>query len=224
LVLLLGDSHAGAISDGLFAAGEALGVKVTGFFGYGCPIASGFEVTTKEICESSVRFSMALASELKPDMIIIANSYVTYLTGEQPADLVVGGSAELEIPTNISENSEVLIDALESKVRELSAGTSKVVIFHEVPFAIMPGTRTESEMWAYNRIRDLINAEIRSRFSKDDGVVVVDASAELCGSSPTCAIDHDGILQYWHKTHLNRHGSLRLISFWVEKLTEGLGL
>jgi len=224
LVLLLGDSHAGAISDGLFAAGEALGVKVTGFFGYGCPIASGFDVTTKEICESSVRFSMALASELKPDMIIIANSYVTYLTGEQPADLVVGGSAELEIPTKISDNSVALIDALESKVRELSAGTSKVVILHEVPFAIMPGTRTESEMWAYNRIRDLINAEIRSRFAEDDGIIVVDASAELCGSSPTCAIDHDGILQYWHKTHLNKHGSLRLTSFWVKKLTEGLGL
>jgi hypothetical protein len=79
-------------------------------------------------------------------------------------------------------------------------------------------------MWTHNKIRDLISAEIKSRFAKDDGIVVIDASAELCGSSPTCAIDQDGILQYWHKTHLSKHGSLRLTSFWVEKLTEGLGL
>jgi peptidoglycan/LPS O-acetylase OafA/YrhL len=222
-VLLLGDSHAGAISDGLFAAGEKVGVRVTGFFGYGCPIASGFGVSTKEICESSVRFSMALASELKPDMIIIANSYVTYLTGEQPADLVVGDSQDVAIPANLIENSVVLINALESKVRELLVGTSKVVILHEVPFAIMPGTKTVSEMWAHNKIQDLVSAEIESRFADGDGVAVVDVATTLCGSSPTCAIDNDGVLQYWHKTHLNRHGSLRLTLFWVEKLTEGLG-
>ena len=222
-VLLLGDSHAGAVSDGLFAAGDEIGVRVTGFFGYGCPIASGFEVNTKEICDSSVEFSLSLARELKPDVIVIANSYVTYLTGEQPANTVIGVSDDAPLPSNIISNSATLIDALEAKVRDLSGIAHTVVVLKEVPFAIMPGTKTQDEMWAHNKIREFVNGELARRIPGIKGAQVIDASSALCGSSPTCAFDRDGVLQYWHKTHLNRHGSLRLTSFWVEELNQVLG-
>ena len=221
MVLLIGDSHAGAVSDGLFAAGDVLGYGVTGFFGYGCPIADGFQVSTKELCESSVRYSMGLVRDLRPKVVVIANSYVTYLTGEQPADIILGDSKE-GIPSNLLRNSYILLDALESRVREIVAGGSKVIILEEVPFAVMPATNTEEEMWAHNRLRKVVSQELRSRFNSLNNVEVVDASGELCGSSPTCALDRTGTLQYWHKTHLNRYGSLRLIPFWSRILSEVL--
>lgn len=217
-VLLLGDSHAGAVGDGLFAAGEELGVKVTGFFGFGCPIADGFGVTTREICDSSIRFSMNLAHQLKPDLVVIANSYVTYLTGEQPADELFPGLTIDQIDSGLNENIHALVSALQRRVEELSAIGAHVVILEEVPFAIMPNTRTEKEMWVHNQLREAVSREIRSRFDGAVGVSVVDASMELCGLSPTCAVDREGRLQYWHKTHLNKYGSLRLTSFWVDVL------
>ncbi len=218
-ILLIGDSHAGAVSDGIFAAGDDLGYGVTGFFGYGCPIADGFHVNTKELCDSSVHFSMGLIRDLRPEVVVIANSYVTYLTGEQPADLILGDSEE-EVPSDILRNSHILLDALESRVREIVAGGSKAIILKEVPFAVMPATNTEDEMWAHNRLRDIVNEELHRRFEGSNKVEIVDASEELCGSSPTCALDRIGTLQYWHKTHLNRYGSLRLVPFWSRVLSE----
>jgi hypothetical protein len=107
-------------------------------------------------------------------------------------------------------------------VREIVAGGSKVIILEEVPFAVMPATNTEEEMWAHNRLRKVVSQELRSRFNSLNNVEVVDASEQLCGSSPTCALDRTGKLQYWHKTHLNRYGSLRLIPFWSRILSEVL--
>jgi peptidoglycan/LPS O-acetylase OafA/YrhL len=213
-VLLLGDSHAASVGDGLFAAGEELGIRVTGFYVNGCPIADGFSMERDAICALSVSFRMALVRQLKPDIVVIANSYVTYLTGELPADLIVGNSADIEIPSNLRSNSVALVGALQSRVDEIVRGGSRVVILEEVPFAVMPRTDSTDEMWAHNRLRDVVNVELHQRFYENGAIDLVDASTALCGSSPSCALDRDGQLQYWHKTHLNRVGSLRLTSFW----------
>jgi hypothetical protein len=164
---------------------------------------------------------MRLVRDLRPKVVVIANSYVTYLTGEQPADLILGDSEE-EVPSDLLRNSHVLLDALESRVREIVAGGSKAIILEEVPFAVMPATNTEDEMWAHNRLRKIVNEELHRRFEGSNKVEIVDASEELCGSSPTCALDRIGTLQYWHKTHLNRYGSLRLVPFWSRILSEVL--
>ena len=118
-----------------------------------------------------------------------------------------------------SSNTVALVSALQSRVNEVVSGGSRVIILEEVPFAVMPGKDSTDEMWAHNRLRDVVNDELRQRFSENGAVDVVDASTALCGSSPTCALDRDGQLQYWHKTHLNRLGSLRLTSFWAGVLT-----
>ena len=221
-VLLIGDSHAGAVSDGLLAAGEEMELKVTGFFGFGCPIADGFNATTKGICESYVPYSMNLAQQLKPDVVVIAHTYVTYLTGEQPADVVYPTVTSGQIPADLSDKSVTLVRALRERVIELSKLKMKVIVLAEVPFAVMPDTRTEQEMWAHNRIREIVTGDITTRLENVDGVTIVDASHALCGVSPTCAVDRDGRLQYWHKTHLNRHGSLRLTAFWIDALNDAL--
>ena len=217
-VLLLGDSHAGAVSDGLFAAGDLLGLKVTGFFGYGCPLADTFNVTTHEICESSLRYSLNLVDQLQPRIVVVANSYVTYLTSEQPANDVFS-DADLDFRSpGLGQTSAELVSQVVEKISQFRESGSKVLVLAEVPVAIMPGTKTEPEMRVHERIRGFVMDELAGAVKGNRGVTFVDASEALCGSSPTCALDRDGKLQYWHKTHLNRHGSLRLTGFWVERL------
>ena len=184
-------------------------------FRSGCPIADGFGLEHDGICASLLDFRMTLVRQLKPDVVVIANSYVTYLTGDEPADLIMGNSEDVEIPSKLRSNSIALVGALQSRVNEILSWGSRVIILEEVPFAVMPGTDSKNEMWAHNRIRGMVNDELRQLFSGNGDVDLVDASTALCGSSPTCALNRDGQLQYWHKTHLNRLGSLRLTSFWA---------
>lgn len=217
-VLLLGDSHAGAVSDGLFAASDYLGLKATGFFGYGCPLAATFTVTNREICESSLRYSLNLVDQLRPRVVVVANSYVTYLTGEQPANEVFVSGEEEYLSAELGQTRDELVRQVHENVARILDSDSDVLVLSEVPFAVMPGTNTSDELWVHEAIRKFTMEALARAVQSTPNVKLVDAAKYLCGSSPTCALDQGGRLQYWHKTHLNRYGSLRLTGFWVEEL------
>lgn len=221
-VLILGDSHAAAIGDGLFMAGTQLGVEVIGYFEYGCPIIDGYTVQRIEDCEKSIQRSLELVGKLKPDVVVLAQSYTAYATFEQEATTVIDPDMDVPVPATTSARISHLITDATVRIRQLVEFGTRVVVVREVPFAVMPGTDTAMEFKAHSRLLSLINQELDRKVMWIGNVLLLDLTDYICPVDPPCALDSDGRLLYWHKTHLNRRGSERLVPVWTKLLMSQL--
>ena len=215
-VLLLGDSHAAALGDGLFLAGSQSDFGVTGFFEYGCPLIDGYTVQRIEDCVSSIRRSLEIVSEIRPEFVVLAQSYSAYVTYEQEATTVISADRDSPISAATKSRTQRLVADAGLRLRQLVDLGTKVLLVREVPFAIMPGTSTAIEFDAHSRLLELINEELNNQVASLPGVTLVDLAESICPIEPPCALDSEGRLLYWHKTHLNRRGSERLIPVWTE--------
>ena len=221
-VLILGDSHAAAIGDGLFMAGIQLGVEVWGYFEYGCPIIDGYTAHRIKDCEKSIQRSFELVDQLKPDVVVLAQSYTAYATFEQEATTVIDPNVGVPVPTTTSARVGHLIAGATVRIKQLVEIGTRAVVVREVPFAVMPGTDTAIEFKAHSRLLSLINQELDRQVVSIRNVSLVDPTDYVCPVDPPCALDSDGRLLYWHKTHLNRRGSERLVPFWSKLLVSQL--
>jgi peptidoglycan/LPS O-acetylase OafA/YrhL len=223
-ILVIGDSHAAAIGDGLFVAAQNLGVGAVGFFEYGCPFIDGYTVQRIEDCVLSIDRSIELIHQLKPKVVVIAQSYSAYLTLEQPATTRVSPNANIAISADVSKEANRLVRSFELRLREILDGSRTVVILEEVPFAVMPGTRTADEFLSHMRLLEVVNGDLIGRFRGLKDVRLVNVNNVICPNDPPCALDEGGKLLYWHKTHLNRNGSLRLTRFWEDLIRREVGV
>ncbi len=221
-VLLLGDSHAAAIGDGLFEAGQELGEGVFSFFEYGCPLIDDYTVQRIEDCRTSIVRSLELVEESNPRVVIIAQSYSAYLTSEQTATSIISPDSTVKFSEKVKSEIQLLIKKFEARLNQIGNSSTTVVILEEVPFAVMPGTRTFEEFKSHTRLLAEVNKQLNQVFSNSNRVKIVNVDNQLCKNDPPCAVDEFGKLQYWHKTHLNRTGSLRLSDFWADLLRSEL--
>lgn len=219
-ILLLGDSHAAALGDGLILAGDELGMSVMGFFEYGCPFIDGYAAQRIDDCVKSIEKSTALVREWKPDIVVIAQSYSAYATFEQEATSIVDVDPGIPFSQEVRTRVFGLVSDALVKIKELTEMGTKTILVREVPFAIMPGTSTKEEFLAHSRLLDLVNEEIDRQLIPNPRLTVLDPTSDVCPIGPPCALDNEGHLLYWHKTHLNRRGSERLKSFWIRSLEE----
>jgi hypothetical protein len=218
-VMLLGDSHADAASDGLFAAGKLIDKKIFGWNMPGCPLIEGYHVNHANICEYANGFTQGAVKHYRPEVLVIVDSFVTYLTGEQPADSV---SKELQrgvVSDTFKVSVSKIVDGLSSLVDGKKPFVGHVVIMQEVPFGVMPGTTGLGECPAHELLRRAVADEINSKFKDDPKVTIFDPSAYLYKDADPCLAEGlaDGL--YWHKTHLNKAGSLKLVDGWKEVLS-----
>ena len=221
-VLILGDSHAAAIGDGLFTAGTQLEVEIWGYFEYGCPIIDGYTAQRIEDCEKSIQRSFELVGQLKPDVVVLAQSYTAYVTSDQEATTVIDPNEDVPVPTTTSARVGHLIADATIRIKQLVEFGTRVVVVREVPFAVMPGTDTAMEFQAHSRLLSLINQELDRKVMSIGKVSLVDLTSYVCPVDPPCALDSGGRLLYWHKTHLSRRGSERLVPFWSKLLVSQL--
>ena len=218
-VMLLGDSHADAASDGLFAAGKLIDKKVFGWSKPGCPMIAGYRLTSAEYCESADLFNHGAVQHYSPELLVIVDSFVTYLTGEEPADSVNKELQEGVITDAFKLEVRKIVDALASLVNGKKPFVGHVVIMQEVPFGVMPGTTGLGECPAHELLRRAVADEINSKFKDDPKVTIFDPSEYLFKGADPCMADGlaDGL--YWHKTHLNKAGSLKLVDGWKKVLS-----
>jgi hypothetical protein len=68
-------------------------------------------------------------------------------------------------------------------------------------------------------LRRAVADEINSKFKDDPKVTIFDPTAYLYKDADPCLAEGlaDGL--YWHKTHLNKAGSLKLVDGWKEVLS-----
>ena len=218
-IMLLGDSHADAASDGLFAAGRLINKQVFGWNMPGCPLIEGYRVNSANFCESAGWFTQGAVKQYRPGVLVIVDSFVTYLTGEEPADSVSKELQEGVVTDVFKIEIRKIVDALATLVDGKKPFVGHIVIMQEVPFAVMPGTTGLGECPAHELLRHAVADEINSKYKDDPKVTIFDPSEYLFKDVDPCSAEGlaDGL--YWHKTHLNKAGSLKLVDGWKKVLS-----
>ena len=218
-IMLLGDSHADAASDGLFAAGRLINKQVFGWNMPGCPLIEGYRVNSANFCESAGWFTQGAVKQYRPGVLVIVDSFVTYLTGEEPADSVSKELQEGVVTDVFKIEIRKIVDALATLVDGKKPFVGHIVIMQEVPFAVMPGTTGLGECPAHELLRHAVADEINSKYKDDPKVTIFDPSEYLFKGLDPCSAEGlaDGL--YWHKTHLNKAGSLKLVDGWKKVLS-----
>ena len=127
------------------------------------------------------------------------------------------------IASDVNEDVKKMLQSFELRLRQILNSSRQVLILEEVPFAVMPGTRTSNEFRSHMRLIEVVNAELLSGLHGAKEVRIINVNSFLCPDGPPCALDEGGKLLYWHKTHLNRNGSLRLSRFWEDVIRDAVG-
>ncbi len=238
LVVLLGDSQAQSAADGLFQAGVELGVRVIGFQADGCPMSARSTVKESEWCPDVQNAYVGSILRFNPDVVVIVNRYDQYVVegiNNGPNDLRVP-YANGNLPTSQEEQLKSVVESLSEEVAAVRNLGPKVIVLLETPTVLMPEPNLLSKMFKsvrsaelnqaleWNRVRDEIAAELRTKLSGMDGVQIIDPGSYLCEEYPKCSAVSGGLITHWEKQHLNRIGSLQLTPFWKEAIGSLFGV
>lgn len=236
LVLVVGDSQVQSAADGLFEAGRQLGVRVMGFGAGGCPMQSRSALKYSSWCPAVQEMYLNAVSQWKPDLVVFANRYDDYV--------VLGGVegsedrvpfADGALPSGRDEQIDSIIQSVSERVSAVEQLHTKVAILIETPNVLYPAQSVITRYFSVLRKvqfadiedRNLVRSKIIALITHDkslQNVVFVDPTDTLCPSVNNCSIVLDGELAFWNPQHMNRIGSLKLVSLWKTTLFAELGL
>ena len=219
-VLVLGDSQAYAIADGVINAASALGYRTVVSSRTGCPFlgreSSG---TNDNPCRPWQKAALAYALSSQPDAVIIANRSAGYVHPEwgwRTAATDSGGAA-----TSVKQAAELWEQGIEDVVAPLREAGIPVIIIAAVPempeftdqrslFSQAFGSRAY-EVPRKQSVQDrapALDAE-EAVAARHPGTFVFDPIPVLCPTE-ICSSAVDGVLRYQDETHLTVDGSLLL--------------
>ena len=217
--LLLGDSHADALADGVLLAAESKGVPLGVWTRSGTPVVGRLEWQTglHDLVERS-----------RPTAVIIAQRS----TGRLDTDQM--GRWTDALPADERVRQELWLRELGASVeRFLELGTDVIWVasvpeFEQVrggtalgPTVLRPGGTglTLSQEELIDQRRSIVLEELRVLEARD-GVTVVDPAELLC--DPDCRTIHGGTLLYRDSNHLSTLGSRFLASLFEEAMSDSL--
>ena len=226
-VLLIGDSQAGSISDGVKAASESLGINFAVWYNDGCPVFPR-PTLERDDCEPFLNALPDLIQRLSPSVIIVANKSTLYTTaGAQRGGLTIP-KQDGQLPKTYSESIQMWIQGLETQFRsDLFLGT-KVILAQQVPTSkpISPTliNRNQTDYsFGINSDQDrnqLIKNE-KSALSEFKNVTILDPADSICPKG-SCIVVENGQSLYSDEFHLSPAGSLRLQNQLASALKETL--
>jgi peptidoglycan/LPS O-acetylase OafA/YrhL len=215
-VLLVGDSQAMSLSDGLIAANGSLGLatEVTSYSQ--CPFTSPGRVAFdygNEGCDDWQAAALAYALKSSPELVVIANRpYVNGMTGGTTL-LDAGG----RVPGDSEASVAAWIDAMEGVVDPLLSAGVAVLIVEPVPEASYDVPPTG--MLHLGRARSTLGEALAARqvpreadqmvVQGNPGVRLFDPVPLLCDDR-VCPDVVEGEFLYADPRHLSVAGSLRL--------------
>lgn len=217
-VLVLGDSHANALSEGVLAATEPLGVTLGVWTVGGLPPLGD---------APRVQDLAALIEATRPRVVILAAKSASYLSPTMldrwlvdPDRALAGGRTP----------EELWGEALERTVLDVRSRGAEVIWVQTVPeFPDGVGARGPTLLLRDRGLRT-VSPEVlalqrgsvhdieRRVLAAIDGVVTIDPAPWLC--APECRNGDAGVFHYHDSNHLNRIGSLRLADAFAVALHE----
>jgi peptidoglycan/LPS O-acetylase OafA/YrhL len=219
-VLLVGDSQAYALADGVIAAAERLGLDTIVTSHTGCPFLGRESSGVHNYpCRAWQREIVEYALAEHPAAVVIANRSAGYVHPEwewRTAARDDGSKA-----ASVDEAAALWKRGLEAVVSDLSAAGIPVLIIGAVPEMTGYTDRTSLLSSAFGSQSFEISradseADRRPALDVEQGlaatyprVSVFDPNPSLCGTD-TCSADRDGTPVYQDETHLSVPGSLLL--------------
>lgn len=215
-VLLVGDSQALSLSDGLIAANDSLGLATEVSSYSQCPFAAAGRIDfayDNPGCAGWQQQALDYALESGPDLVVIANRpYVNQMTGGTTLLDAVG-----DVPPNSEASAAAWVDALDAVVRPLREAGIPVLIASSVPEADydMPPNgmvhrgRDRATLREAAARRAVPLAAEQQVVAMNPGTKLFDPFPVLCGPE-VCPDAADGAYLYADPRHLSVSGSLRL--------------
>jgi len=215
LVLLIGDSQAGTLSDPIAAATKSLDLNFAMWYNNGCPI---FPRPTRERpdCNDYLLDLPELIEKLNPKIVVIANASTLYTTSGP----LIGGltitKANGEIPSNYQEAIQIWTDGFERTLENPAFTGRKIVIISQVPPArflspsiLRPNVSTESFDLESLSDRNLLIAQEKTAMETQPNATVFDTADFLCPNGK-CQFSIGGADMYYDPLHLTVRGAMSL--------------
>lgn len=226
-VLLVGDSQAHALSDGVIQAAASLGYSTIVSSQNACPFTEPGRIlwnpryaAEKEYCAIWQKELMNYALESRPDVVVIANRSPLYVNAE--LDYATLLSSEGTPAQDIIESARNWQDMIQSIVSRLTEAGIRVVLVAEPPEGASadlaarqsllirnPSIPPRASRRAAEELRAASFAAEKRVVDSTPGAVLVDPFAVLCNTN-LCPGDKGGQPLYSDGTHLSRVGSLAL--------------
>jgi hypothetical protein len=215
-VLLVGDSAAGAISDGVYLASKKADLDFIVVYANSCPYQNKPNLS-RIGCAEFVDFREKLIEDLRPEVLVVANMSDLYVSAN-PQNGVPGNtnSAGRE-PRNYTEALSFWIENLEEKLlRDLKAQKTLVILQPPISkFASPTLLRREPDQDQTSRslseFRDRIVQEEIKLFTRFSNITIFDPAKILCERN-LCTQFIDGSSLYYNSRHLTVDGSKILSS------------
>jgi peptidoglycan/LPS O-acetylase OafA/YrhL len=232
-VLLVGDSHAASLSDGLAEVAERLRLDLRMVMRSGCPALLDRAPTNLPSCHDTQNTYIETARTFRPDVVIIANRSTGYTlpTVPQTTQWRTIETRDQRPPRNRSEALASWGEGLSAFTEALRPHTSRVVIFATVPeyptdfsasITIVHPEATPPSIgmdYVAERRAEVLAVEHDVAAASTGLVAIVDPAHVLCPAGQCTPVDDDGRWLYLDDNHLNPHGSRRVAALLTESLS-----
>lgn len=211
-VMMVGDSHAGAIGDAVMASAQRAGADFQVWTRPACPFLAGYAQHRGDACQKWSDEVRAYLRAHPPDVLVVhaASTRYTEAGALQAADGRTAATAD--------ESIAWYVDGLDAVARELAPLGTKTVVVADVPY--FPGSKVQQA----SVLRPRPQPRVRSRRDVEaetaafdrallaraaaTGMDVLDPKPVLCGAT-RCSQYADG-WQYRDSEHLSPWGAHRL--------------
>jgi hypothetical protein len=215
LILLIGDSQAGTMSDPLYAASESLNLNFAVWFNNGCPIFPEPTVERGD-CQSYLNALPELIGRLDPALIVIANTSTLYTTaGAQRGGLTIT-KKDGKPPSTYQEAIATWIDGLSVTLSTPELVNRRVVVVGQVPPSrflspsiLRPKVSTQSFDLSSSSDRNLIIKREKGVINRYSNSFLFDTADYLCPEE-RCKYSTDSEDAYNDSLHLTVKGAMLL--------------
>ncbi len=228
-IYLLGDSHAGAVSEGLIAAGKALNRPVWIAVSSGCPfvdVAYAIDGQVFTGCGEYVRGSMDFFTEASPGTVVIANT-----GGWWQNPTISTGTSREDLSNDTVKKFALTESALEGMIRSLDSFGNDVVIvqtipgYRKLPFSANQCVTLLSSSASCEQTQTFVdlmesqgtNREMLTRLGNLTGAKYFDTWKYMC-TNGVCATNGPDFFRYRDSGHISIGQSLAFAPHWVSFL------
>lgn len=224
-VLLLGDSQAGSISDGVKKAADELNLNFAVWYNNGCPVFPRPSLE-REDCLSYLEYLPSVIKEINPSLIIIANKSTLYTTGGPQRGGVTIAKSNGDLVKTYSEAIQMWTDGLIEVVNSESFVLRNILVIQQVPPTIYEGQTllkpklgdSPFDLRLSADRNELVKME-KSTIGKYKHVNFYDPAVYLCPLDRCKTVVEEGRI-YTDNYHLSPIGAI----FLSDSLKESIGL
>ena len=215
IILLLGDSQAGSLSDPLYAATKSLNLNFAVWFNNGCPIFPEPTVERGD-CQAYLNALPELIANLDPAMVVIANTSTLYTTaGAQRGGLTIT-KENGKPPFTYQDAINSWIDGLSTTLSLPELLSRRTVVVGQVPTSrflspsiLRPKVSTQTFDLSSVSDRNLIIQREKAVVDRYPNSFFFDPADYLCPEG-RCKYSTDGENAYNDSLHLTVKGAMLL--------------